>query len=87
MINLEAQRNQFVDSFCKATGLERYFGESVFDYVKFHNSTDGLDSYFSWSNIISYVNEDGKYLDALVAEKGKLTFVEILKLYKEVTAS
>lgn len=91
MTNLEAQCNQFVDSFCKATGLERYFGGSVFDYVKFHNGTDGLDKYFSWSNVLSYVNENdndyGEYLIALGAEKGKLTLQEIYKLYQEVTAS
>lgn len=91
MINLETQCAKFVDSFCKATGLERYFGGSVFDYIKFHNGVDGLDKHFSWSNIVSYVNENdndyGEYLIALGGDKGKLTLGELLKLYKEVTTS
>jgi hypothetical protein len=90
MINVEAQKNKFVDSFCKATGIDREFAEKVFSYISFHNSVDGLVNYFyDFCNQHLSINlgEDGNFTYRLAGDKGTLTLEEVYKLYKEVTAS
>jgi len=90
MINIEAQRAKFVDSFCKATCInDREFAEKVFSYISFHNSVDGLAESIYWYNqyIFVHLEEDESFTYFFVGDGGELAFKEVYKLYKEVTAS
>jgi hypothetical protein len=84
MINIEAQKNKFVDSFCKATGIEREFAEKVFSYISFHNSLDGLADYFNNQYIFVHLEEDESFTYYFVGDNSELAFEEVYKLYKEI---
>jgi hypothetical protein len=84
MINVEAQKNKFVDSFCNATGIDRGFAENVFSYINFHNSMDGLADYFNNQYVFLNLEEDESFTYHFVGDNKELSFDKVYKLYKEI---
>jgi len=89
MINDQiVQCQKFAQYFHMATGIDIHYACGVFDCIhKNNNDFDKIAFHFRWSDKIVYVKDDeGDDWIAFGGDIGKLTLMEVCKLYKEVMA-